>query len=444
MSALPESESVERRWQQRHLGLATASALVVGNMVGSGVFTTSGFALADLGDARLVLLAWLVGGGIALCGALSYGGLAVRLPSSGGEYTFLSETLHPLAGYLAGWISLLAGFTAPFALAALVLAGYLAGQGISLHPQWVATAVVAFFTALHGLRLREGVGFQNTIIVLKLVALVAFCSFAVAQAKFWPAAPTEPAVSGFHLASFATTLVWISFSYSGWNGAVYLAGEIRDPQRNLPRALWLPTLGVTLLYLALNAVFLASGPADTLAGQPDIASVAAEHLGGETLRRGLSLVICLALLTSVSAMMMSGPRVYAQMSRDGWFPALLQRGGEAPTAAVLLQGGLAIVVVWLAEIAQLLSYLGFTLSLSAALTVAAALRLRMREGAAAVPIPAYPLPPLLFIVCTLGAAGFMVVREPGPALIGLLTLLSGLLLYPFTPRARARSGSHPG
>ena len=420
------------RWEERHLGLATAAGLVVGNMLGSGVFTTSGFALADLGDPRLVLLAWAVGGGIALCGALSYAGLAVRVPRSGGEYTLLSEALHPMAGFVAGWISLLAGFTAPIALAALVFATYLeSGLGIALPERWVATLLIASFAVLHGLRLREGVGIQNAVIVLKLAALLLFCAFGAVSTGAWPkVSPTSAAaLSTFSVGTFATSLVWISFSFSGWNGAVYLAGEIRDPARNLPRALWIPTLGITFLYLALNAVFLSSGPADTLAGRPDVASVAAEHLGGAALRQALSFVICLALVTSVSAMVMSGPRVYAQMAKDGWLPAAFTRGGDAPTAAVMLQGALAIVVVWIAELAQLLSYLGFTLSLSAALTVVAAMRVRMREGADAVPIPAYPIPPLLFIVFTLGSAGFMISREPGPALIGLLTLLSGLLLY---------------
>jgi APA family basic amino acid/polyamine antiporter len=434
---------VSRRWEKRHLGLATASALVVGNMVGSGVFTTSGFALADLGDPRLVLLAWGVGGVIALCGALSYGGLAVRVPRSGGEYTFLSEVLHPAAGFLAGWVSLLAGFTAPIALAALVFATYLeSALGSELHAAWVATGSVGLFAGLHGLRLREGVGLQNAIIALKLLALVAFCGFAASRGSAWPQAPDPTATDGFPVIAFATSLVWISFSFSGWNGAVYLAGEIRDPQRNLPRALWIPTLGVTCLYLALNAVFLAAGPADTLAGRPDIAAIAALHLGGPALQRALSVVICIALLTSVSAMVMSGPRVYAEMAKDGWLPAFLARGADAPTAAVFLQGALAIAVVWVADLAELLSYLGFTLSLSAALTVAAAVRVRMREGARAVPIPAYPLPPLLFIAFTLGAAGFMVAREPGPAAIGLLTGLSGLILYRAAPRFR--SGSRPG
>jgi amino acid transporter len=431
--------SQPRRFEQRHLGLTTASAVVVGSMVGAGVFTTSGFALADLGSARLVLLAWLVGGGIALCGALSYGGLAVRVPRSGGEYAFLSETLHPVAGFLAGWISLLAGFTAPIALAAKVFVPYFeAGSGLDLHDRWTATALIVAFVALHGLRLREGVGLQNGIVAFKLLMLSAFCLYAGSVGSLWPEATQSAPRSALPVAAFATTLVWISFSYSGWNGAVYLAGEIRDPSRNLPRALWIPTLAVTLLYLALNAAFLASGPAETLAGRPDVASVAALHIGGETLERMLSLVICVALLTSISAMVMSGPRVYAQMARDGWLPAALLRGGDAPTAATLLQGALAAGVVWIAELAQLLSYLGFTLSLSAALTVVAAVRVRMREGAAAVPIPAYPLPPLLFVLFTVGSAGFLVVRQPGPALIGLLTLLSGLALYRLAPAARRR------
>jgi APA family basic amino acid/polyamine antiporter len=424
-------------WEQRRLGLTSASALVVGNMLGAGVFTTSGFALADLGEPRWVLLAWAVGGAVALCGALSYGGIAHRIPRSGGEYTFLAEMVHPAAGFTAGWISLLAGFTAPIALAGLVFDAYL-GSALEtpLPARWAGSAAVVLAGVLHGVRLRGGVWSQNLSVGLKLLGVCAFATWGLARITAAPAvaAPAAP----LDLGAFAVSLVWISFAYSGWNGAVYLASEIRQPERNLARSMWLSTLGVTLLYLALNAVFLYAAPASELAGRADIAAVAAAHLGGPWLKRGLALLVALALFTSISAMVMAGPRVYAQMARDGLFPSWLLRGDDTPSVAIAAQILLALVVLWMSELAQLLGYLGFTLGLCAAATVAAGVRLRLREGAAAVPITAFPWTPAVFIGFTLASAGFLIAREPGPAGLGALTAATALPLYALRRRQLSR------
>jgi APA family basic amino acid/polyamine antiporter len=420
------------RWERRRLGPWSAAALIIGNMIGAGVFTTSGFSLADLGDPRWVLLAWLVGGVIALCGALAYGGLATRIPRSGGEYAFLSEALHPAVGFMAGWVSLLAGFTAPIALTAHVLEAYAPAAAAG----WLGSGTILAFGVLHGVRVGGGVGVQNLAVLVKLAAILAFIGWAATTAT--GGAPLPPGAVAPSLGAFGVSLVWISFAYSGWNGAVYLAGEIREPARNIPRALWMTTLGVTLLYLMLNAVFLFAAPLQAIVGQPDIAAIAAQHLGGPTFKRAVSLLVALALATSISAMMMAGPRVYAQMARDGLFPTWLVRGGDAPTAAVALQTGLALLVFWVSDLVALLGYLGFTLSLSAALTVFAAARLRWREGAVRVPIPGYPWTPAAFVLFTVAAAGFLVAREPVQSLVGGATALLGLAVY-FVRRSAADS-----
>jgi len=415
--------------------VGTASAIVVGSMIGAGVFTTSGFALADLGSARWVLLAWLLGGAIALCGALSYGGIARRIPESGGEYTFLTETFHPAAGFLAGWVSLLAGFTGPIAAAALAFEAYI-GDGVrGFVPEGLlGSGLIVLAGLLHGLRLGPGARTLNAAVLLKLAALVAFALWGGARiaANGLPAAEPVPLDVG----ALGVTLVWVSFSYSGWNGAVYLAGEIRDPERNLARALWLPALCVMLVYLALNAVFLGAAPTDELVGRPDVGAAAAAALGGPGARTALSAVVGLALFTSISAMVAAGPRVYARMARDGYLPHMFAQGEDVPTAAVALQVVLAVAVVWLADLATLLGTLGFTLSLSAALTVVAACILRLREGANAVPIPLFPLPPLLFVASSLWAAWFLVAREPAQAGVGLLIALAGLPVYALARRRR--------
>jgi amino acid transporter len=415
--------------EQRRIGLTSASALVVANMIGAGVFTTSGFALADLGRVDAVMWAWLVGGVVALCGALSYGALARRIPESGGEYTFLAETLHPLAGIAAGWVSLLAGFTAPIAAAALALQAYVASPfGESTNPAWFGSCVIAVAGLLHGLRLQVGVATQNVAVGAKLVAIALLIGVAGSSLPELPT-PAAASLPPVEPTAFAVSLMWIFFSYSGWNAAVYIAGEVRDPDRNLPRSLLLATGIVTVLYLALNWVFLHSAPPEALAGKAEVAAIAAQALGGAPLRAAVTALVALALFTSISSMVMAGPRVYQQMARDGVVPRLFAGGDEVPGAAVALQVALAIGVVWVSTLVQLLGAIGFALGVSASATVVGLMVLRVREGAERVPIPGYPWIPGLFVTVNLGAALLMASREPLRAAVAFAVLAAGVAAY---------------
>ncbi len=406
-------------------------------MIGTGAFTTSGFSLADLQSRHAVMLAWLVGGILAMFGALSYGALARRIPESGGEYTFLGQLVHPLAGFLAGWVSLLVGFTVPISAAALAMAAYLAVVlGDALSHEWLGTIALVAVGALHGLNLNAGVAVQNAAVALMLVVILAFIAIGIGSpAMQWGAAP-EVSLTEVEISAFAVTLIWISFAYSGWNAAVYVAGEIREPERNLQRSLWLATGLVTVIYLALNAIFLFSTNAADLAGQPEVAAIAAAAIGGRGLSYLVSVMIALGLLTSISAMVMIGPRVYARMADDGLFPKWFETHSDVPTAAVSLQVALAIIVVWIADLRELLSYIGFTLGLSAAVTVASLIWLRAKEGPVRVPVPGYPWIPGIFVVFVTGAAIFMMQRQPYEAGLGLLTVLAGLPLYWFMRRRK--------
>jgi APA family basic amino acid/polyamine antiporter len=415
-------------------GLPTLTALVIGNMIGAGVFTTSGFALADLGSPHWVLLGWLVGGGIALCGALSYGGLARYFAESGGEYLFLARVIHPAVGFLAGWVSLLAGFTGAIAFAALAFESYLA----YLFPAWwpagsIAIGTILVFTILHSAQVSLGAISQNFIVALKLLLLAVFLSFA---ARGQSAAP--PVTSAFSLTAFAGSLVWISLSYSGFNAAIYIAGEAREPAKTVPRAMWLGTIITMAFYLALNAVFVYLPPFQAVAGKEDLAAVAAQSIGGEGLALFVRAIIALALITSVSAMMMAGPRVYARMADDGIFPRLFQFRGDSPRAAIWLQAVLVMLVILLSSVKGLLTYLGFTLSLCAALTVTSLFVLRRREGSAVV-VTGYPFTPALYVGATLLFAALAVKRNPWEVLGALLTIVSGLVVYYLSALSAARS-----
>lgn len=363
----------------RSFGLTTAIFLVVANMIGAGVFTTSGFSLASLENRTIVLLAWLVGGLIAICGAVSYGQLARQLTESGGEYLFLSRLIHPSVGFVAGWVSLLAGFTGAIAFAAKTFETYALPE--SAHPDWyqpglLGIASIISFGLLHSVLLRTGLLTQNAIVVVKLVFLFAFVVFALIVLPMgrWEGFSGEASGKSFSIYTFAASLVWISLSYSGFNAAVYVTSEVDQPSRNVPRALLYGTLIVFACYLLLNFVFLFAPTFEAISGKEDIAAITAGVIGGSWLEQIVRGIICLALLSSVSSMVVAGPRVYAKMADDGLFPSRFQFSSSeklrTPVFAIWLQVILASIVVYFTTLKDLLGYLGFTLSVSAALTVA--------------------------------------------------------------------------
>jgi len=407
----------------RGFGWWTLTFLVVANMIGAGVFTTSGFTLASLREPSLVILAWLVGGVIALCGAYSYGLLVKRMPVSGGEYAFLSQAAHPFLGFIAGWISLLAGFSGAIAFAAVSFEAYLP----ELLPHGILAALLVISGAMiHGARTHLGAGIQNATVALKLLMLAVFLavSFWSLNSGTWNYDALPPLPDESPALAFAQALVWISLSYSGFNAAVYVAGEAASPNV-VARALLTGTALVALLYLLLNTVFVLAPPASEIAGQPDVAAIAALAIGGEGFAQFTRLVIAFALLTSVLSMMMAGPRVYGKMADDGLLPKFFALHPERTWPAVCLQLVVALILVFAGSLQDLLSYLGLTLSLSTALSVACLFLgdpSRRITGLRA-------LPPLLFILATLTTATLLVIRDPWQALGTGLTLVIGGLAY---------------
>lgn len=422
------------------LKLHTLVGLIFANMIGAGVFTTSGFALADLGSPHRVMLAWVVGGLIAMCGALSYGALARHLTESGGEYLFLSRVIHPLAGFVAGCVSLVAGFSGAIALSALAFETYVQPLvGVQLPTGTLAVSVVLLAAFLHGIRVSLGTSVQDFVVGLKFVLILVFIAIAVVSAKSFGTAIDFPPPPVFSASTFAMSLVWISLSYSGYNAAVYVAGEAREKQRLVPKAIWIGTLLVTLIYLCLNAVFVYLVPYEITAGREDVAAAAAGYLGGENLAMLVRIIIGISLLTSVSAMVMIGPRVYARMADDRVFPSIFRFRGEVPRAAIALQAGAAILFISFTSLKNLLSYLGFTLSLCAALTVFCLFLIKSRETKGSLKIPGYPIVPAFFVTATVVLAAAAVWRNPVELLFAMLTFLAGGLLYYVFRLQRAQS-----
>ena len=413
---------------ERRLGLSSATALVVANMVGTGVFTTSGLLIADLGSAWLVLLAWVLGGVVALLGALCYGALARHIPESGGEYVFLSRTLHPALGYLAGWVSLLVGFAVPLGALAFAFGQYMSALGgVALaSPRLTGTVIILVAASVHAVSVTAGARAQAIAVGIELVVIALFTGFGMGQLVH----------EGLHnvaapgrVAGLGVALVIVSYSYQGWNAAVYIGGEVAEPRKNLPRALVLGTVLVTTLYLGLNAVFVLGAPASLLAGKVDVGRITALVLGGPRLAKLVSALIAFVLANCISALAMAGPQITARMAADGSLPRVLAvRPGRPPRVALLAQTAIAIVALWTAAFASMLTYVGFTLSLVAAATVLGLVWQRHRQGSA-LKVPGWPWVPALFLFFVLGSTAFTVAERPRESLVGLATLAVGLLAY---------------
>jgi APA family basic amino acid/polyamine antiporter len=409
-------------------------------MVGTGVFTTTGLLVAEIGSTGSVLLAWLLGGVVALFGALAYGELVACISRNGGEYRLLTEIYHPAVGFVAGWVSLVVGFSAPIAASALAFGTYLHALVPRLAPTAAGAVLIAALSVMHGARVTAGAFVQNGFAAAKVILIVVFVAGA---AWILPGRPHwQLSTPGREILSptFAVGLIFVSFAYSGWNGAAYLAGEIRRPSRNLPLALGLGTATVTLLYLGLNTVFLTGTAPDRLAGTVEVGHVAAVSIFGEGAGRILSSLIALALVSSVSAMIMVGPRVYEAMGEDyralGFLRLRGARGG--PAASIALQTAIALGMLLTMSFGTLLMYIGFTLSASAALTVAGVFVHRRRHPDAERPYKTwgYPVTPAVFVCFACFIIAHSISERPAEALMGGATIAVGLVLYVLIKRYR--------
>jgi basic amino acid/polyamine antiporter, APA family len=419
----------------RRLGFGTATLLVVASMVGTGVFTTTGLLVADLRSSWAVLCTWAVGGMMALFGALSYAELVAALPHNGGEYQLLTRIYHPAVGFVTGVASFVVGFSAPIAASALAFGDYLGSALPGLPRQGAALALILGMSALHGLHVRWGSGVQNAFATGKALLVAGFIVAGLAWAHWADLEPEGAPPLGDTLLSpaFAVGLIFVSFAYSGWNAAAYVAGEVARPERTLPVALLVGTLAVTALYLGLNLVFLLAAPHAALAGQVEVGHVAAVHLFGERAGRVLSIVIGVGLVSTVGALIMTGPRVYEAMGADHHRLRVLSWRTErsGPMIAIALQAALAIVMVLTATFEALLTYMGVVLSLFAGLTVAGVFILRWREPHLTRPYRTwgYPFTPVAFIALMAWMVVHTLVERPAVALAAGATLLVGTGLY---------------
>lgn len=435
----------------QYLGLRSATALVVANIIGAGIFTTTGFQAADLGHPGYILLLWVVGGLLAICGALCYGELGAALPQAGAEYAYLRETYGPALGFMSAFVSLVAGFSAPIAAAAKSLVRYSGGflpalaqpEVCWLHVRredWIAIAVVWVLVGVHLTGRRAGVGFNDLITLCKVIGIFAILLAAVLWGKgrlenLVAVSPRYFELDGAERwAAFGTSLIFVSFCYTGWNAAAYVAAEMKSPQRDLPRALLLGTTLVIVLYLGLNVVYFYGATADELAGQVEVGLISGRALFGPRGATLIAAVLGISILASMSAMTMAGPRVYYAFGRDFAPLRALARAGSgsgAPWVALLLQGAVTTAIILSGTVDQIQQYAGFTLSLFSSLAISCVIVLRVRRPDLARPfrVWAYPLTPLLFLAVSIWTLVWAYVGRPVESSLALATVLAGGAIF---------------
>ena len=351
----------------------TVTAVIVANMVGTGVFTSLGFQLLDIKSGFSLLLLWILGGLTALCGAISYAELGATLPRSGGEYNFLSQIYHPAAGFVSGWISMSVGFAAPTALAAMTFSAYftssLFGDVPNFVEQLIAVSLLLLLSVVHSSNHRNSGRTQTIFTTLKVAVILLFilAALLVVEAP-QPVSflPTSSDVQIVTSGAFAVALIYVSFAYSGWNAATYLSSEIENPQRALPLVLISGTSIVTLLYLGLNFVFLYTTPMDAMIGEVEVGAIAARTVFGELAGGLFGLALALLLISTVSAMTMAGPRVIQVVGED--FPKLSFLGRKnssgIPARSIFLQSTIATVFIISSTFESVLVFAGFTMALN--------------------------------------------------------------------------------
>lgn len=427
----------------RTIGFFTACAIVVANIIGTGVFTSLGFQLPDIHSGFALLMLWIIGGIAALCGALSYGELSAALPRSGGEYHFLSKIYHPALGFMAGIVSATVGFAAPIALAAMAFGKYFQGVFGFGSPLLLSFAVVWLVALVHLGNLRLGSTFQNISTLVKLLLIAALIAMGLfvdpkQSISFLPARGDTMSIFG---PSFAVALVYVMYSYSGWNAASYISSEIKRPEKNVPRSLLFGTLVVILTYTALNAIFLLTTPAAELSGQLEVGLIAGKHIFGENGGRIVGAIICIGLVSAISSMTWIGPRVTMAMGEDSPVIRVLGRKNRAgvPAYAVLLQLLLVNLLLLTRSFELVVVYIQFALLLCSLLTVAGVMVLRRTRPDLARPykVWAYPLPPLVFCAITIWMMAYLLRSHPVESLAGLGTMMAGLILYLLTRRKSA-------
>jgi len=429
---------------KRTINLKSATGIVIANMIGSGVFVTAGIIAGKLPNPTWVLSFWIIGGIIALLGALCYSELATRMPEGGGEYIYLGKLFHPIFGFLAGWTSFIVGFSAPIAGSALGFSEYIfSGLNIEniyseelvlILKKVLAVVIVLLFTILHYRGIKTGVFVQNILVLIKIIVIIGLvlAGFILYEQNF------SYLTGGVEVSSndiaFGTAMMLIMFSYSGWNAVSYIAGEIKNPRRNIPFSLILGTLIVTAFYIILNLLILVSLPFNDVQGEITVIEKVFVNIFGDFTGNFLSIVIGILLVSSLSAFILIGPRIYYAMAKDRLFfrfASKIHPVFEVPSRSIAIQGSIAIFFVIFSSIEQLFIYLYYALNLFPIMAVFGIFIARKRKigNNTSVNVIGYPIVPVIFLVFSIYLAVIAFVERPIESISAIATILFGIPCY---------------
>ncbi|MGQ9619974.1 MAG: APC family permease [Bacteroidales bacterium] len=412
-----------------------AIAIVVSNMIGTGVYTSLGLQAAGVHSVLALILIWITGGLVALCGALTYGELAARIPRSGGEYIFLSKIYHPAFGFLSGFISMTIGFAAPLAIAAIALGSY-GGNIISLPPMVIAILAIVLLTILNSSSFRTGANFNFVTAAMNILLILALCTAGFIKGHYssFELTFTHSDVKEVINPAFAVSLVYVSFAYSGWNSAAYITHQVKNPVKNLPVIFITGTLIVMILYTLLNFIFLYTVPIDELSGKVDVAFLSARNIFGNFGGKFVAILISIGLIASINSLLILGPRVTQAIAED--YSALGFLGKEnkngSPFYATILLTIISLTLIWTSTFEQIMTLIGFTLSIFTISSVAGLfiLRYRMKKNNEHFYHTfGYPFIPVFFILVEGCMMVYVFTHRPVQSLAGTGITLSGLLIW---------------
>jgi basic amino acid/polyamine antiporter, APA family len=421
---------------------SVAVTLVIANMIGTGVFTSLGYQVGPLPSGFVILLLWLLGGVVALSGAFTYAEIATTLKRSGGEYYYLGKIFHPALGFISGWMSIVVGFAGAISAVAIAIGEY-SGDLLGIPVNAIAVCAVVVVTAIHWFGVKTGGIAQNILTGIKLSLIAFFClaPFFIdspeSGANFLPQAGDWDLISS---SGFAVSLVFVVYAYSGWNASAYIAGNLENPSRNLPRSLVLGTLIVILVYLLLNGMFLYSAPFSELNGQNDIGNVVAHKLFGPRAGALFSALFSFALLSTLSAMTIAGPRVTEAIGEDySLFKSLTVKNRYGmPYISLLIQAVWSIYLVLVSSFKEIIQYISVSLSIFSMLTVIGVFFLRSKYPKEERPFqsPLYPVLPIIFILTTCWMIFYVLKDDYRIVLYSVLTMVPGFILYLIATRKK--------
>jgi len=406
-------------------------------MIGTGVFTSLGFQLVDIQSIFPLLMLWVIGGVIALFGAISYSELAAALPRSGGEYHLLSRVIHPAVGFAGGFVSATVGFSAPAVLAAMALGKYLSAVFIELDPTMVAFFVIIFFTLLHSFSIKYGTIIQDTTTAIKIGLIIIFiiAGFSISDPQQINIFPIAGDMSLILSSGFAVSLVWVSYAYTGWNSTVYIAGEVKNPQKNIHKSLLISTGFVMILYVLLNFIFLYSTPISQMIGEVEVGYISGMKIFGSMGANIIGIGIAILLLSTVSSYIFIGPRITQVMGEDHSFLKFLaiKNNNDIPINGFILQFIISMLFIYSSSFEQVLLYAGITFIISTTATVVGVFILRKREPNLNRPYKAWghPWTSGIFILLNIWILFYTFLEQPLESIIGLSIVLTSLGIYFF-------------